>query len=725
MAADFSMPARTARLLVAVLALVFSVAARPRIVHPGYLPPTLEGLPPDVYSWAQPADVLVRHVDLDLTVDFDARVIRGSATLEIQNLRGVRTLVLDTNRLSIESITRDDGQPALWSMEPAGLFGAPLTIGIEPSTRRVTIHYSTTPGAAGLHWNTAEQTYGRTSPYLYTQNEAIDARSWIPLQDTPAVRLTYDATVRVPPGLLALMSAENPKETAPDGVYRFSMRTPIPSYLIALAVARLEFQAFDERSGVYAEPELISDAAHELQYLPRMIEVAEAIAGPYPWGRYDLLMMPPTYIVGGMEHPRLNFINPSSITRNHPIPALPSTLIAHELAHSWAGDLVTLATWADVWLNEGITSYLELRIIEEMSGPRRAEYEWFSDRRGFADLAQQTTSPETTILHRQTSHADHPDGFFTAAAYVKGALFMRTIEERTGRPALDQFLRDYFFKYRLRWIDDVQFLAMLQSSLPETDALPLEEWIYSPGLPPSAGAPQTSVLYDEVLARANAFRAGAPASSPASWTVVEQDLFLNLIGSAAYPRMLELESAFVLSSRSTPPLVWLTHSIRANYAPGLTAVERILMRGGPNNWMVVLYRTLAETPQGMTLARSIFEQAAPRYLDSVRSSIEQILGLDSLGASLVSEKAVGVGVLLVGLEVLGVDELPLVHVVELGKKRVSLELRVQPREVHAAGSVQRLREDLRTTGDEDLVIARRFGLADRFLQRPSHGHALG
>src|SRR5688572_1402026 len=583
MAADFSMPARTARLLVAVLALAFSVAARPRIVHPGHLPPTLEGLPPDVYSWAQPADVLVRHIDLDLTIDFEARIIRGAATLEIQNLRGVRILVLDTNRLSIESITRDGGQPALWSIEPPGPFGAPLTIGIEPSTRRVTIHYSTTPGAAGLHWNTAEQTYGRTHPYLYTQNEAIDARGWIPLQDTPAVRMTYDATVRVPPGLLALMSAENPKETAADGVYRFSMRTPIPSYLIALAVARLEFRAFDERSGVYAEPELISDAAYELQYLSRMIEVAEEIAGAYPWGRYDLLMMPPTYIIGGMEHPRLNFINPSSITRNHPIPVLPSTLIAHELAHSWAGDLVTLASWADVWLNEGITSYLELRIIEEMSGPRRAEYEWFSDRRGFADLAQQTTSPETTILHRQTSHSDHPDGFFTAAAYVKGALFMRTIEELTGRPALDQFLRDYFASFRLRWVDDVQFLSLLRSSLPETDALPLEEWIYSPGLPASAGAPQTSVLYDEVLTRANAFRGGAPASSPASWTILEQDLFLNLIGSAAYPRMLELESAFVLSSRATPPLVWLTHSIRANYGPGLTAVERILMRGGPNS----------------------------------------------------------------------------------------------------------------------------------------------
>ena len=709
------MPARTARLLVAILAIVFSVAARPRIVHPGFPHPVVEGLPADVYSWAQPAEVQVRHIDLDLTVDFDARVLRGTATLELQNLRGARTLVLDTNRLNITSIVRDDGQPALWSVAQNGPFGAPLTVAIEPSTKRLTIAYSTTAGASGLHWLTPAQTLGRTHPFLYTQNEAIDARSWIPTQDTPAVRMTYDATIRVPLGLLALMSAENPQQTNDDGVYRFSMRTPIPAYLIALAVGRLEFRSFDGRTGVYAEPVLIGDAAAEMQYLPRMMEIAEAIAGPYPWGRYDLLMMPPGYIVGGMEHPRLNFINPSAVTRNQGLPVLPSTLIAHELAHSWSGDLVTLATWADVWLNEGITSYLELRIIEEMSGPRRAEYEWFGDRRGFADLARQTMFPESTTLHRETTLVDHPDGFFTAAAYVKGALFLRTIEELVGRAALDQFLRDYFTAFRLRWVDDVSFLSMLRASLPATTSLPLHEWVYEPGLPSSAGAPQSSALFDEVLAQANAFRGGAQATSPASWTAVETDLFLNMIGDTAYPRMAELDAVFGLGSRATPPLVWLNHSIRSNYAPGLEAVERILLRGGPNSWMLILYRTLAETSQGMARGRSIFERAAPHYTDSVRSSIEQILRLDSLRTALVSQEAVRPGVFLVGLEMFGIDELPLVHVVELGEEGVAFELGVDPRQVHAIGAMQRLREDVRPAGNEDLIIPRRFRLADRLV----------
>lgn len=709
------MPARTARLLVAILAFACLVAARPRIVHPGFPQPVVESLPADVYSWAQPAQVQVRHVDLDLTVDFDARVLRGTATLELQNLREARTLVLDTNRLNITSIVRDDGQPALWSLGPNGPFGAPLTVAIEPSTKRLTIAYSTTAGASGLFWITPAQTLGRTHPFFYTQNEAIDARSWIPIQDTPSVRMTYDATIRVPSELLALMSAENPQALSPDGVYRFSMRTPIPAYLIALAVGRLEFRAFDSRSGVYAEPDLISDAAAEMQYVPRMMDIAEGIAGPYPWGRYDLLMMPPGYIVGGMEHPRLNFINPSAVTRNAGVPVLPSTLIAHELAHSWAGDLVTLATWADVWLNEGITSYLELRIIEEMSGPRRAEYEWYGDRAGFADFARQTNVPESTILHRKTTTSDHPDGFFTGTAYVKGALFMRTIEDLVGRPAIDHFLRDYFAAFRLRWVDDVSFLSMLRSSLPATNSLPLTEWVYEPGLPSSAGAPQTSALFNEVLTAANAFRGGARATAPASWTSLEVDLFLNVIGDAAHPRMPELDAAFNLSSRATPPLVWLNHSIRSSYGPGLEAVERILMRGGPNSWMLILYRTFAETPQGMALGRSIFERAAPHYIDSVRSSIQQILKLNSLGTALVGQEAVGPGVFLVGLEMLGVDELPLVHVVELGEEGVAFEFGVDPRQVHSIGAMQGLGKDLRSPGDEDLLIPRRLGLADRLL----------
>ena len=732
------MTARSPRLLLSLLVLLFLFAGRQRVAGTVPTPPQLHGLPEDVYSWAQPAAVTVRHLELDLAVDFQERVLRGTAVLHIHNLSGASTLVLDTKGLAIESVALDAGQPALWSMGAQTPFGAPMTIGITPATSSVTITYATSPTASGLHWNTAEQTLGRREPYLYTQNEAIDARSWIPLQDTPAVRMTYEATLRVPPSLLALMSAENPTAIDPDGVYEFAMRTPIPAYLISLAVGRLEFRELGPRSGVYAEPELIDDAAWELQYVPRMIELAESIAGPYPFERYDLLMMPPTYIVGGMEHPQLNFINPAIISGNRPAVPVPSTLVAHELAHSWAGDLTTLATWADVWLNEGLTSYLELRIIEELSGTRRIEYEWFNDRRGFAELAKLPQHGPATILHRETGPTIHPNSFFNAAAYVKGALFFRMLEDELGRHAMDAFVREYFRRFRLRWVDDAQFLAFLRSAALGNDStldsrLRLEEWIYGMGLPSNVTAPTNSALYDDVAARAESFRAGGSAMLPAGWTSVESDLFLSLIGNAAYARMAELDATHGLSDRVTPPFAWLAHSIRSSYAPGLAALDRILMRGGPNSWMTSLYRMLAETPEGKTLARTIFERAKARYHPAVRAEVEMLLAPPASGTStawfesgaLVGEEAVGIRVALVRLQVLGVDELPLRHVVELGKERVAFELGVDTGQVHAISAVQGLGVDLCPAADEDLFISRSLRLADRLVDGSRHRHAHG
>jgi leukotriene-A4 hydrolase len=663
----------TSRLALAVLAFALLTGARGRAVGPTPLAPPLEGLPEDVYSWSEPADVQVRHVELDLNVSFETRTLAGTAHLDIHNLRGTSTLVLDTESLSIERITLNSGEPTLWSVGDATPFGAPLTVAIKPDTHRVSITYRTSAEASGLLWNTAEQTLGRTHPYLYTQNEPIAARSWIPIQDTPGVRMTYAATVRVPPDVMALMSASNPKERNDSGIYRFVMDQPVPAYLISMAVARLEYRELASGIGVYAEPVLIEDAARELHYVPRMMEIAESIAGPYPWGQYDLLMMPPTYIIGGMEHPRLNFINPSIITRNRSVDPVPSTLIAHELAHSWSGDLATLATWADVWLNEGITSYLEVRIIEELSGPRRAEYEWFNDRRGFQNLVNNLDDDlSSTILHRPTGHFIHPGSFFNSAAYTKGGLFFKTLEDTAGRQRLDAFLQLYFETFRFRWVDDLHFLDLLRESLnPPVD---VEQWIYGAGLPSSVTAPGSSQLFNQVLAEANGFLGGQSIDAPSSWTAIEIDLFIALIGSAAHGRMSEVDGRFGLSSLPTPPVNWLIASIRANYSPGLAAVERILMRGGPNGWIMTLYAELAETPAGLALALSVFERAAMRYHDGVRSQVELILGLSS--SALVRQEAVGEGVSLVRFEMFGVDQLPFVDIVELGEKRVPLRLAV-------------------------------------------------
>lgn len=611
-----------------LLALTTNIhAARLRAVQP---PATLPAR--DAFTFSEPEKIRVTHVSLDLEVDFSEKRLRGSATLAVNNISGTTQLVLDTDSLDIFAVRIDD-VPTQWSVGAAGFNGAPLTIVVRPYTRSVRIDYRTRPEAAALHWMSAAQSYGRQQPYLYSQNEPTGARSWIPLQDTPSVRVTYDAHLRVDPSLLALMSAENPTSRSPNGEYTFNMPQSVPSYLIALAVGRLEFRALDERTGVYAEPELIDEAAWELQFIPAMVDTAESLLTPYPWKRYDVLLMPPTYLFGGMEHPRLNFINPMSVVSlNHPANPEPSALIAHELAHSWTGDLVTLTTWRDIWLNEGFASYLTLRIIEEMRGADRANLQFFSDRSGYVQYANDIPDKHLTVLHRDFQTGEFPFEAFDTTEYVKGELFVKTLEDLIGRADFDRFLKTYLQLYAFSSADDRAFLSTLDrevlSSRPELEStLKLGEWLYAPGVPANITAPTSSTIYDAILTEADAFRKGKSASQLplASWPASDINTFISVARSAVESRMSELDAAFGFSARPTPPLQWLVSSIRANYQPGLVAVQRILERGGPNSWMQTLYFNLSKTSSGTTLAKSIFDHARERYDPSVQDYVTKLL----------------------------------------------------------------------------------------------------
>ena len=618
------LPVSARRAFLSFVVVFFLFAAKQRaILHP--VAPTLDEPLRDVFSFSEPLKVTTRHLALDLTVDFDARRVRGRATLEIENLSGTRTLTLDTENLNITRVTRD-GVPTSFTLGASDDFGTPLAIAIEPSTRAVTIEYENSPSASGLFWNSAAQSYGRVQPYLYSLNEPTGARSWIPIQDTPAVRMTYEATIRVPAGMLALMSAaNNPRAPNDGGVYTFAMNQTVPAYLIALGVGRLEYHSFDARTGVYAEPELLADAAWELQYLPAMLAAAERILGPHPFPRHDLLLMPPTFVVGGMEHPMLNFIHPFSVVSgNHPPNPEPKSLIAHELAHSWAGDSTTLSTWEDVWLNEGITSYLTLRILEEMMGTERAELSYFIDRRNYEATVRNARDPNTTILHRRPQH---PWNAFSSTAYTKGELFLRTLEDLLGRPALDAFLRVYFADFSFRWADDRNFVAKLVEHAGSTAVAQarVTEWIYEPGLPSNVTAATRSAIYDRVQARVNAFISGGSINAQ-NWTEIETDLFLQILPASTFrARISTLDAALGLSFRNGPPLPFVINAIYANYTPANMAIERVLMRGGPNGWIPSIYAALASTPAGRQRASEIFARARERYHPNVAAQVEAIL----------------------------------------------------------------------------------------------------
>ncbi len=600
--------------------------------------------PEDPHSYSRPNEVAVEHLTLDLDVDFENRRLTGRASLDLDRRDPEATrLVLDTWKLDVERVTLDDGSEAAFELgEEDPALGSPLTIDVGPDAETVHVEYATHPDARALQWLTPAQT-ATDSPFLFTQSQAILARSWIPLQDTPAVRFTYDATVRVPEGLLAVMSADNPTEMTEDGVYTFEMPQAVPSYLMALAAGDLAFRPLGERSGVYAEPPVVEAAAEEFADTPAMIEAAEELYGPYRWGRYDLLVLPPSFPFGGMENPRLTFATPTILAGDRSL----VTLIAHELAHSWSGNLVTNANWNDFWLNEGFTVYFERRIMEELEGRAYTEMLW---QLGLQDL-KKTIAEEAerdTWLELDLAGRDPDDGM-TDVAYEKGALFLRMIEERVGRERLDAFLRSYFDRFAFESMDTEGFLDHLDRELLEPAGLSREElsveaWVRGPGLPANAPAIESDA-FERVEAQVARFEEGAapPELSTGGWTTHEWLHFLRHLprdrsDDGATDRMAALDDEFGFTRTGNSEILsaWLELAIRTGYvreAPAVdAALEDFLVRQGRRKFLKPLYTELAKTPEGKERAREIYRRARPGYHAVSTGTIDEILEWEGAGS---------------------------------------------------------------------------------------------
>lgn len=609
----------------------------------------------DVHSYANPSAVRVRHVDLDWDVLFDQKILKGTATLTIERSSQTEPLILDTRDLKIDrvetSVNEREYTPATFTVGTSDkILGAPLTIPLPAGATRVRIHYSTSPGASGLQWLEPAQTAGKKDPFMFTQSQAIHARSWIPLQDTPAVRVTYNARVRTPRNLLAVMSAENDARTPRDGDYSFRMRQPIPSYLIALAVGDLRFRSIGPRTGVYAEPQVIDGAARELSDTEKMVVATERLYGPYRWGRYDILVLPPSFPYGGMENPRVTFATPTILAGDKSL----VSLVAHELAHSWSGNLVTNATWRDFWLNEGFTVYLERRIQEAVYGRPRAQMEAAL---GLRDLQDEiaTLEDRDEILHIDLAGRD-PDEGTTDVPYEKGALFLLHLEQTFGRARFDQFLRSYFNHFAFQSITTDHFLAYLKLHLLDKDPaltarVPIDEWISRPGLPSTAPKP-TSPAFAQVEEQAKRWLQNEirVAQIPlARWTTQERLHFLKFVQSALEPPtssggpadtsatqlsqserlrlMGELDRTFKLtrSGNSEIAFQWLMMSIQNKYLPAYPRLEEFLLSVGRRKFIRPLYQELAKTPEGRERALEIYRRARPTYHPIAVTSIDQDL----------------------------------------------------------------------------------------------------
>jgi leukotriene-A4 hydrolase len=572
----------------------------------------------DYHSFSNPDQIKVTHIDLDLQADFNQKSLIGSATLNFDRVNPqATTLILDTRDLTITSVNIDGSPIAFKLMAKDENLGAPLHIDVGTQATKVSIFYQTAASASGVQWLTPEQTAGKKHPFLFTQAQAVHARSFIPLQDSPKVRVTYNAVIRTPPELLAVMSAANDPDTQRDGEYEFTMAQPIPSYLIALAIGDLQFKAMGERTGVYAEPSMLDAAAAEFEDTESMLNVTEKTFGSYSWERYDLLILPPSFPFGGMENPRLSFITPTVIAGDKSLVAL----IAHELAHSWSGNTVTNATWRDLWLNEGFTTYLTYRIMEMIYGTDRFNMEAVL---GYEDLQADIASlPANDQVLAIDLRGRNPDDVFSNIPYEKGALFLREIEHKIGRDNFDKFLLEYFAAFTFKSITTDEFINYLDQTLLVTyddklDRDRIQEWIFSPGIPAGAPVPQSDA-FSKVDKERNAWLEGNKAAAnivTSSWTVHEWLYFLNNMPNALSAEQLaELDLAFALTASKNNEIAhsWLMIAVYNEYKPAYDRLYNYLVSIGRNKLVKPLYRELAKTPEGKAFAKKAFEEAKPGY----------------------------------------------------------------------------------------------------------------
>ena len=592
----------------------------------------------DAHSYSNVNEISTSHLHLELDINFENKTIYGVARHQM-NAHDSDKAIFDIKALEILEITtgKTNEEPADFVIgEYSELLGQSLTVSISKETEFINIYYQTTEKSEALDWLDPALTAGKVHPYLYTQGQAILTRSWIPLQDSPMNRISYSADVKVPSDLIALMSAENPKEKNATGEYHFEMKQKIPSYLIAIAVGDLTYRSLGDNCGIYSEKELADECAYEFVDLPKMITAAENLYGPYQWEQYDIVMLPYSFPFGGMENPRLTFANPTLLAGDR---SLTST-IAHELAHSWSGNLVTNATWEDFWLNEGFTVYFENRIMEQLYGKEVADILAtieFQDLIVSLEDIENSDFPEDSQLKLQLNERN-PDEGMTDIAYVKGAAFLRTLERSVGREKMDEFMNNYFQEHSFQSITTEIFLADLNSKLlePNNSDFNAEDWIYQPGMPEDHYKIESSRLNKmvQIADKANngedIFSSDLKGFERSQFVTQEWLTFIRSLNEkVSIETMAQLDAQFKFSSESNAIIKsdWFKLAARCHYREGNAEMEKFLIKIG-RRWLIEgVYQTLMDSEFDVDhkFAQSVFEKAKSGYHFVSRSTIEEVV----------------------------------------------------------------------------------------------------
>ena len=683
------------------------------------------------HSYANDGEFLITHMDMRLAVNFADKTIEGWVEYSLVHaylrdnrkpgsvppdhfnpITGNHILLLDHRDMDVlgvyaggsfdkKSGTLKNGANGLLFEVGSGvadtlLFGKPLEIEVPRSQSKIVIHYKTRPSAGALQWLSPAQTYDQTHPFLFSQSQAILARTWIPLQDKPSVRFTYTSEVRVVCGIGVEDPEINPtdfnvvmsavKLGNPEGdivsnnkVHRFEQKKPIPSYLMAIAVGSFGYKSLGKNTGVYAEHKLLQKAAWEFADLQKMVDAAGEMFGEYAWGDYNVLVLPPSFPFGGMENPVVTFATPTIIAGDRSL----VSLLAHELAHSWSGNLVTNRTWDDFWLNEGFTVYVESRIMEQLYGKNYADMLRVLGK-GELDKTlgwMLKEAPEDSHLRLHLGDRD-PDEGLTDIAYEKGRFFLMMLEQLYGRAAFDEFLNGHFRKYAFGTVTTDLFLADLKAfhekqvtgnvvgPLPTwRDFEPrVMAWIDGEGLPLGGFPVLESKEFERVEQQVSKFLwSGEPlhpgSSIPCDASVIDTSGFtthhwLHLLrklhtradgspGRLSREEMAGLDARFHFTQTQNAEIAcdWFVLSIQSDYRPAYQAMHDFLLKVGRRKFLMPIYEALlaqyvvkdgkyeSAFAQGKEMATEIFLQAEPGYHSVAARSLRELLGLPLSGGS--------------------------------------------------------------------------------------------
>ena len=584
----------------------------------------------DLHTLSNADSVDMKHLSLDLEIDLKTKKLGGWAIWDIDNRKSISTLRLDNNNLKIDSVLVDGKHSSFSFGDKQEHLGAALLIPIEKTTKKVAIKYAASQDATALQWLEASQTTGKKFPFLYTQSESIYARSWVPCPDGPGIRFSYSARIKVPQGMMAVMSANgNPQQANDSGIYHFDMDKAIPAYLLALAVGDIRFKQVDERTGVYAEPEMIEKVHYEFADMGKMVVTAEKLYGPYRWGRYDVIVLPPGFPIGGMENPKLTFCTPTVIAGDRSL----VNLIAHELAHNWSGNLVTNATWDDIWMNEGFTVYFERRISEAMNDKTYVDMLW---ELGYQDLEAALEDfgkdSRKTWLKQDLKGKDADEGL-SDIPYEKGALFLCLIEQNVGREQWDTFLKQYFSEHAFQTITTEKFLSYLDKNLLKGDSalykkLDINAWVYGPGIP--SNAPRAAMQrFEQVnMQRSNFLKDNnALGLITKGWTTHEWLHFLRKMPKPLnIKQMTALDAAFQFTKAKNSEIadLWFIMSLAANYTIAYQEMERFLSVTGRQKFILPLYSEMVKTGK-TNMAKDIYQKYRANYHPLAQGKLDKIV----------------------------------------------------------------------------------------------------